>query len=92
MTQRILTMRWEELDRDPGPDLSKWSFWCPSCKQTPMWIRGANGRIAEETARCVACWSQCFECKTWVLMQDAEIQGARVLSPDEFAVAQVMES
>jgi len=90
-TAPYVKMRWADLDPDSGPDVSGWSFWCPRCKQCPMWVRDALGRAVEKGVKTVSCWSQCFECKLWILLEDEEIQGAKVLSPQESEVAQVMD-
>jgi hypothetical protein len=85
-------MRWSDLDAELGPDASGWSFWCPRCQQCPMWVTDALGLAAEKGVKTIACWSQCHECKLWVLLEDEEIRGARVLTPEECDVARVMET
>ena len=87
-----VAVRWSDLCSEPGPDMSGWSFWCPRCEQCPVWVKDAFGRSAEKGVETVACWSRCYECKLWILLQDREIMGARVLNPEECDVARVMET
>lgn len=81
--------RWAELVHEA---LEPFEAWCPACENNVVWLREAtSGRAAGMGAKCVACWMRCFDCKAWILLEDEEIFGTKVLNPQECEVAKVME-
>lgn len=86
---RFLRRRWADLDHDA---LHSHEAWCPSCGNEVLRLRGVLGREVGTGTQSVMCWIKCPRCEMWTLLDDEEIFGVKVLTPQECEIARVMDA